>query len=163
MEAWHDLFIAVAGAAGALLGLIFVAISISVDKILERQHMSQLTFQPISLLLGILFISIFVLIPQQSATILGIEILLSAIVLWWFNMRSDLAVYRQLEPEKKKYYHRNIVFSQLTILPFLAAGILEITTGNIGLYLTVPGIMFSFIKATLNSWGILVELNRKRD
>jgi hypothetical protein len=34
-ERWHDLFVATAGAAAALAGLIFVAVSINLEQILK--------------------------------------------------------------------------------------------------------------------------------
>jgi modulator of FtsH protease len=34
-EQWHDLFVATAGAAAALAGLIFVAVSINLEQILK--------------------------------------------------------------------------------------------------------------------------------
>ena len=53
-----------------------------------------------------------------------------------------------------------MLLSQLASLPYVIAGILALAIGTVGLYLVVPAIIFSFIKAILDAWVLLVEINR---
>ena len=50
--------------------------------------------------------------------------------------------------------------SQLASLPYVIAGILALAIGTPGLYLVIPAVIFSFIKAILDAWVLLVEINR---
>jgi hypothetical protein len=45
-ELWHDLFVAVAGAAAALAGLVFVAVSINVERILQYKGLPERAWPP---------------------------------------------------------------------------------------------------------------------
>ena len=38
MDQWHEFFLAQAGAAGVLVGLVFVGVSINLEKILSAPH-----------------------------------------------------------------------------------------------------------------------------
>ncbi|MES2169896.1 MAG: hypothetical protein V4479_04140 [Actinomycetota bacterium] len=72
--AWHDLFVAAGGAAAALDGLLVVAASINVKEILASPGLPRLAARALGLLLSLLLMSLFVLTPGQSSTVLGIEI-----------------------------------------------------------------------------------------
>ena len=152
---------AAASASGALLGLMFVAVSISISKITAVKHLSKLAFQPVSLLLFILIASIFVLIPDQPVFALGIEIAGSWIFLFIITISNEIIVYRQVKNHpKKKDYLLNVLYSHIALLPVIAGGLLLAFNVYAGMYCIVPGIMFAFGKATFNSWTILIELNR---
>jgi hypothetical protein len=64
----------------------------------------------------------------------------------------------------QKQYHRaflvNMFLSQIATLPYIIAGIFVLVRGTGGLYWLVPAILFSFIKAILDAWVLLVEINR---
>ncbi len=45
-QEWHDLFVAVAGAAAALGGLIFVAVSLNLDQVLQLPSLPPLAARP---------------------------------------------------------------------------------------------------------------------
>jgi hypothetical protein len=80
-EQWHDMFVAVAGAAAALTGLIFVAVSINLAQVLKYRSLPPRAAETLSILIGLLVLSVFVLIPGQSLTALGIEMLALGTVL----------------------------------------------------------------------------------
>ena len=60
----------------------------------------------------------------------------------------------------KKQYFFSVVFNQLSVLPYLVAGVTILICGEKGIYWIVPGIILSFIKAVIDAWVLLVEINR---
>jgi modulator of FtsH protease len=65
---WHDLFVASAGAAAALTGLIFVAVSINLAQILADRKLPTRAAETLSILVGLVLLSVFMLVPGQDST-----------------------------------------------------------------------------------------------
>ena len=72
--AWHDFFIGTIGAAAALTGLLFVAISINLDQILKYAGLPGRAAGTLGMLVSALVVSGFALAPGQSSRVLGVEI-----------------------------------------------------------------------------------------
>jgi hypothetical protein len=93
---WSDFLVAEAGASAALTGLIFVAVSINLSKILEYPGVSTRAAETLTLLLGVLTASSVALAPNQTDRMLGIELLTIGLVLWLIvTIRHALFHYRQ--------------------------------------------------------------------
>jgi len=160
MEQWANYFLATAGAAASLTGLIFVSVSLNLKKILSHPHLPGRALDSLIIMSNILIVSSFCLIPKQGITLLGCEILGFDILIWIIIIRMDVTMYNKVEKPFRSHYFQNLLFSQLAIIPYLAAGIFLVMNSTIGLYLLIPGITFSLIKALTDSWVLLVEINR---
>ncbi|MDQ3022734.1 MAG: hypothetical protein M3R36_19545 [Bacteroidota bacterium] len=160
MNDWTQFFTATAGAAAPLTGLIFVGVSINLSKILSTRTLPTRALLSIILLLANLIFSIIFLIPDQSIYVRGIEILITGFLVWFIVVYLDLAIYRKSIDKFKKRYILNTMFNQLCATPVVVAAVLMLLIGGAGIYWIALGILFSFIKAVIDGWILLVEIDR---
>src|SRR6185369_9320932 len=78
-ELWSDFGVAVAGATAALAGLLFVAVSINLTRILEFRQLPDLAASALVHLGTALFAAVFLLVPQSTAA-LGAELAVEGLV-----------------------------------------------------------------------------------
>ena len=158
-ELWHDLFVAMAGAAAALTGLIFVAVSINLERVLKFPALPPRAVETLSILIGLLVLSVFVLIPGQSPTALGAEILVLGVVLGTALLVKRIRVPRTAGQPLTWTVTPVAVILGAT-LPMAAAGISVLVRGGGGLYWLVGALILGFAGAVLNGWILLVEIHR---
>ena len=91
---WAAFFTAVTGAAAALVGLLFVAVSINLDKILKNAMLPARAAETLAVLLFVVVSSALALVPQD-VELLGAEILVIAVPLTAITVRSQLKFQRQ--------------------------------------------------------------------
>jgi hypothetical protein len=156
---WHDLFVAVAGAAAALTGLIFVAVSINLKSIMESPILPARAAESLGILIVLLVISILVLTPGQSRQFVGAE--LTAIAVLVLARVGVSRAYRRGSPEIPLHWILlPAVVALLSSLPLLLAGITLLAHRGGGLYWLVPELIFGFVGAVYNAWILLVEILR---
>src|ERR1700744_678563 len=122
MDAWSGFFIAQVGASAALAGLIFVAVSLSLARIIATPHLPQRAFQALIVLLEILIVSSLAIVPQPRF-FLGGEVLLIAGAVWALVIKFD----RESVRVAGKTYHtravQRMVLSQAAALFFLVGAL----------------------------------------
>ena len=160
MIGWENFFIAEVGASAALLGLIFVGVSINLTRIISLPGLPNRALLALIILLTILVICSLLLIPGQPQTLAGIELLFVGLIVWITATRLDVIILLKKEPQYRSSYMLNMTLTQFALLPYIVAGIIVLTRGAGGLYWLVPAIIISFIKALLDAWVLLVEINR---
>ncbi len=79
---WENFFVAEVGAAAALTGLLFVAVSINLTKILSFPQLPGRAGESIVMLMGALMVSTFGLVPHQPRIALGAEIIGVGLLVW---------------------------------------------------------------------------------
>jgi len=158
-EQWHDMFVAMAGAAAALTGLIFVAVSINLERVLKFPALPPRAVETLSILVGLLVLSVFVLIPGQSLTALGAEILVLGVALGAVLLVKRLRLPRAAG-QPRTWTVTPVVVILAATLPMAAAGISVLVRGGGGLYWLVAALILGFAGAVLNAWILLVEIHR---
>ncbi len=155
---WTDLFVASAGASAALTGLLFVAVSVNIQDILKYAGLPTRALQTLLLLLSAVVVSLVGLIPGQSTTALGAELLAIGLVFGgWVLVLAARAV------ESTREYVRPLFHFGLVIpgtLPQIIGAASLLAQAGGGLYWIVGGIVGALLSASINAWVLLVEILR---
>jgi hypothetical protein len=156
---WTELFVATAGASAALAGLVFVAVSINVDRILKLSGVPERALETVLLLLSVVLISIAGLIPAQSNDALGAELVALGIV---FGGGVAVLAMRSLHPRARPASGvvLRLFFVVAGTLPVIVAGASLIAESGGGLYWISAGIAFAIAGAVGNAWVLLIEILR---
>lgn len=156
---WENFFIAEVGATAALAGLVIVAISINLSRILAFPELPGRAAEAIVVLMGALVLCSVTLIPQPQRN-LGIETLIAAIVIWLIPVVVQTRTYRTARASGHGNIGVRILLAQINTLPFVIAGT-SITLGNeSGFYWLAAGVILALIGGMLNTWVLLVEILR---
>ena len=159
MSEWADFAIVTGGATAALLGLLFVAVSLRIEVIAASDELRKRSAQTLSLLLTGLFAALLLTIPEQPRWVLGVEFLalavataITVIVLdpWTIRQRERSTIGRVLD----------ITTPNITTCLLLAAVSVALLLGHQwGLYLLVPALVAVLSGGVWNAWLILVKLS----
>ncbi|HUC01078.1 MAG TPA: hypothetical protein VMS11_14755 [Solirubrobacterales bacterium] len=156
---WTDLFVAVAGAAAALTGLLFVAVSINLERILKFEGLPERALETLLFLVLALLASIVALVPGQSHVALGLELLFVSLVIGGVVMRLPTLSTKDEDVELAWVVARWTVRLAATV-PFVVGGVSVLLESGGGLYWIVAGIVFAIIGAVSSAWVLLVEILR---
>jgi modulator of FtsH protease len=165
MDDWHDFFLAAAGAAAVLAGLVFVGLSINLDTIMSNPTygLPGRALEALVLLVSVLVVTILLLMPAQGMVLAGVEMLAVGIADWVAIVAIHLLQlknWQSLAPNLRWNFVWRVGLGQAATLPFVAAGVAVLSRGVGGLYLLVAGVVLSFLVAVAEAWVLLVEIHR---
>jgi hypothetical protein len=165
LEAWHDLFLVIGTSAGALVGLLFIVMSLHLDKINQRSDDNMRatidgarynTYH----LLTVLVESAVILTPQPLSFI-GAEL----IALNLFGIRLPFNIIR-------KYFKRHITLSDeggfptelivtiiVAYLLGIAGGVVLLRLFEWGMYLVSASCVIKLVRSVLTAWMLMFGLN----
>jgi modulator of FtsH protease len=158
VEPWTDLFVASAGAGAALAGLVFVAVSINVERILSYAGLPERALATVLLLLSVVMVSLVALVPGQGRVALGLELLVLALA-----FAAGLAYLVRLRPgvgDQARYAAGREATMLLGTIPFVIGAISLLLEAGGGLYWIAVGILAAIAGGVTNAWVLLVEILR---
>jgi modulator of FtsH protease len=157
---WSDFFVAAAGAAAALAGLVFVSISINLEKIIAAPGIVGRAAETIILLSGTLAVCLIALIPHLSAPQLGAALLAASTLKWIVCVLIQFQTFRA-----RTYYRRPLavlraLLLQVATLPAIwgALALRGVVSGGIGEI--AAAVILSILVAMFNAWVLLIEILR---
>jgi len=157
---WTAFFSAETSASAALIGLLFVAISINLQQIVKNPLLTARSLKALVTLSAILLLSFLCLVPGQSRAALGSEIAVVGVLFWAFTI---LLQHRSVH--NNPYIGRgartfHMVLAHASALPIILAARSLLVGHGLGLYWLVAGTLLSFLSALLDAWVLLIEIQR---
>jgi modulator of FtsH protease len=160
-EAWKDFFVTAAGASATLVGLVIVAISVNLRRIIEQPQLPSRGGATVATLVLILVTSMAELIPQ-SGVALAIEISVFGLLVWliqlWSARQIVVAYWESRRPLHEAVI--GIAIGQIQAIPFIIGGISLLMRLRVGTYWIAWGMIATFILSVVNTWILLVEILR---
>jgi hypothetical protein len=157
---WTDLFVATAGASAALAGLVFVAVSINLERILAFRGLPERALETLLFLVSVLLVSVVALIPGQDHVALGLELLFVTLAIDAVVLRQPAIQVAEGEEMQRSWRVARWTLRAIATVPFLIGAVSVLAESGGGLYWLVAGIVLAIAASVANAWVLLVEILR---
>jgi hypothetical protein len=161
LDRWADFNVAIVGVAGALAGLLIVALSVNISTIIKSRQLLERAAASIAALVLTVVVCAIGLIPGQPALSHGLEVVAAALLAGAFGIRAGRAA---LADEYTPTRAARFAKGALGVAPSLlvAAGGVSLAGGlpAAGLALIAAGALLAIAVAVIVAWVALVEVLR---
>jgi hypothetical protein len=165
IEQWHDFFLMAGTAAVTLAGLLFVALSLHLDRLVEthHEHLLALSRATLTSFLMVLILSMFMLVPPMSARMTGLMILIAGLA---GSALSTLQLSRVRHHDEGGFTRAQM--RRRTMVP--AIGYVLLLSAGFGVWIGAPDLMFNLVggvcmlllNAAGTSWELLVRVAKSK-
>jgi hypothetical protein len=152
---WHDFGVTIGSLAGALTGLLFVAVSIKSDTLSKSVSLRSRAAQTLVLFMSSALAAIVLVAPQPGDALGGELVALAAVsgaTLYVLDRRGG----HDQTSRVARYIERASPNAITQVLFGVASVTLLITAGG-GLYWLIPAAVFSLVGGVINAWLFLVR------
>ena len=158
MKQWSTFAQVSGSAAAALVGLLFVAVSIRIEYIARSQELRNRAAQTLSLFGTVLLTAILIAIPVQSTEALGTELTLVAAIttVGLFVLDRRATATASTEPISKAL--GLITPTTVVSILLLVSGILLVLGIHDGLYVLVVPVIVALTGGVTSAWLLLTKI-----
>ena len=159
VETWDSFGVVVGAASGALIGLLFVAISVNASRIAKHPALHVVASRTLVLFAIPLVAAILVVTPRQADWALGAELIVLGVVAGAaliFMGRGHVDVDASPESRLARTLDRTSPTLATSLLTEIAG--VTLIVGGGGLYWLVPALILALVGGMLNAWLLLVGL-----
>jgi hypothetical protein len=158
---WATFAAAQLGAAAALTGLLFVAVSINLEKILSFPRLPARAAETLLVLVLVLGMATLVLVPQGPVP-LGLEMALFGAAVATGTLRVQVRHGPDHQGDPWTWFASRVAWTQATSVCFLLGGVSLALGWGGGLYWLVPASLSAVAGSVYGAWVLLVEIIRQQ-
>jgi modulator of FtsH protease len=160
VENWTDLYLGMLGAAAALTGLLFVSISVNLERVVKMGGVPERGLETLVLMLGVILLSMQVLQPQSQESFGRSVFLLATLQI----IGVSFLQYRRIKLTEGRGRGHILVLNTVTNqlpgwLMLIGAVSIHEHTGS-GMYWLNSALIAAIISYFSNAWILLVEIIR---
>lgn len=159
MAGWRDIAQICGSAAGALVGLLFVAISIRINVLTASKEFSSRAAQILILFATVLVLSILLAIPGQSLRIFGVETLCIVVLFASGTALLERRAKRDAHPLAASHLLDVVAPRTSIFLILCVSGGLLVSGVHGGLYVLVAGMLLALVGGLTSSWLFLTNVS----
>ena len=160
LSEWQTLLSMQAGAGATLTGLVFVAASINLTKIVATPLLTVRVVESLVQFLQVFFVCSVMIVPHQSSFALAIEILVVSFISWAMQILGFIRYHRARLGNPHWWLGLRLAVTHFSTIPFFVLAVGLLLGLDNALYWAVPGFCFSFVAGLFNSWVLLIEVAR---
>jgi hypothetical protein len=163
LEKWSTFATVAGGAAAALTGLLFVAVSIRIGVIAKSRELRNRAAQTLALFVSVLFVTILMSIPDQSNRVLGIELIALALITGVGLLALDRGARVEPRPPDERAHAVALILdavvpNAVTSILILLAGLLLAFDVSAGLDLLVLPVIVALGGGVASAWLLLTKI-----
>lgn len=159
LDEWTDFNVAMAGATAALVGLVIVASSVNIERIIKAATLTARLGAGISVLVLALVVTGLGLVPEMPLAVYGGFAAAGAVVAGVFQINATRRIFADTSPEA----HARTLKAAVGFVPltaYVVGGLLLVAGVAGGMPVLAAACMLAIVSALLVSWVVLVEVLR---
>jgi modulator of FtsH protease len=157
---WETYASTLLGAAGVLVGLIFVSLSISIQPLIQQPWLLRRAAAAIMEIAVVVVATALVLIPGQTSQALAWQLVIvgigGVILVAWTTVRGRA----QLDPSNRHHADEAALSGLFLMSLYVVFGVSLFLGSGGGMYWLVPATLLCLGRALIESWVLLVEIYR---
>jgi hypothetical protein len=158
--AWMTFFAVEVGACASLAGLVIVAISINLRRILEFPQLPGRAAEMLIVLVGALLVCSFGLMPGQSLRVFGFEVLTVGILMTLAPIVIQARSIAVMKTQPLTWWLWRHLVALTASVPVAIGGIHLAAGASAGMYWLAAGVLLTLAGTVWNAWVLLVEILR---
>jgi hypothetical protein len=157
---WTNFAVALAGVAAVLAGLVFVALSVNLDRILQVPGLPGRAGETLIVLIGAVLQCALLLIPGLHHVALGVSVLVVGVLEWAIVTAVSVTGARQPTAEPRSWNIARVIYVQIATIPVAVAGLLLLIDTSGALYCLAGAVLWAVVAGSGNAWVLIVEIVR---